>query len=51
LKAKHEKLISAISKLLDSAKSIEGDRKMKLNGYSGDIVPLIPGILCHRKQM
>jgi hypothetical protein len=21
------------------------------SGYSGDIVPLIPGILCHKKQM
>jgi hypothetical protein len=26
-------------------------RQLTMTGYSGDIVPLIPGILCHRKQM
>jgi hypothetical protein len=39
LKAKHEKLISAISKLLDSAKGIEGDREMKLNAIIDNYVP------------
>jgi hypothetical protein len=33
----------------------EGCKNAKLEtqkaGYSGDIVPLIPGILCHKKQM
>jgi len=32
-------------------KKIMNEDDLTNSGYTGDIVPLIPGMLCHRKQM
>jgi hypothetical protein len=41
-----------IAQPLKTIASVASSTKFSfLSGYSGDIVPVIPGILCHRKQM